>query len=108
MDFLRTGGSGTVPAARDRAGYAAPVSLLGVSMGAGNLCRRRAGVDPKHFHAAPGTIVARIAAHRGGTAFLSILEPVSISCQGLEWRLTAAKYNIGRARRQPAALLREK
>ena len=54
MDFLWTGSGGAVPLAKNRAGNAAAVSLLGLPVGAGNFCGRRAGADGQHLMDRPG------------------------------------------------------
>ncbi len=60
--------------AEDRAGFTAAVSMLGLSVGTGVVCRGSAGVDGEHLARTAGKIVDRLAADFGGTSLLQILE----------------------------------
>ena len=73
MDFLRAGGGGAVPAAAKGAGYAAAVSMLGISLGAGIICFGGVGADDEYLVAAARAVFDWVVVNGRGVAVLPVL-----------------------------------
>src|SRR6266567_1151286 len=93
--------------AQNRTRFAAPLSLLGLSLGPRPLRRRRACSHLQYLARAPRPLLHWLAPDPRRPPLLSSLEPVALSCWQFAGELIAAKEGIASASRPPEERLQE-
>src|SRR5580704_4121992 len=100
VDLLWAGCSGIVSDAQHRAGDAAPLQMLGLSVGSGIIRGRGAGVNVEYLAGAARALECRAPADYCGYSFLSVVEEIGSGKE--RWKISSARSEH-RAQRSSAA-----